>query len=62
MKEYSIGDIAKRLSKKYNVPIKIIGNRGNEKLHEKLMTDCEKEMMKECNDIYIIKQTKEEKK
>ena len=51
---YSIGDIAKELSEKYNVPIKIIGNRGNEKIHEELMTESEKKRLMEHNDMYIV--------
>jgi len=54
MKKYSIGKIATKISKKYNVPIKIIGNRGNEKTHEELMTKAEKKIMIEHDDMYEI--------
>jgi len=54
MKEYSIGKIATSLSKKYKVPIKIIGNRGNEKIQEELMTKDEKKIMNEYKDMYVI--------
>ena len=51
---YSIGDIAKELAEKNNVPIKIVGNRGNEKIHEELMTETEKKPLIEHNDMYIV--------
>jgi len=58
MKKYSIGDIATTLSKKYNVPIQIIGNRGNEKMHEELMTKSERKIMIEHEDMYEIPREK----
>lgn len=51
---YSIGDIAKELSEKHDVPIEIIGNRGNEKIHEELITDLEKKRLIEHDDMYVV--------
>jgi len=56
MKTVVIGDIATEISKKHNVPITIIGNRGHEKMHEELMTNAEKIVMIDFADMYIIPQ------
>jgi FlaA1/EpsC-like NDP-sugar epimerase len=50
MKQYSI----KELADQYSTDHKIIGLRKYEKMEEKLMTDEEKKIVKETDDIYII--------
>lgn len=42
--EYSIMKIAEEFSEKYGVPIRVIGKRAGERLHEPLMMEEEKEM------------------
>jgi FlaA1/EpsC-like NDP-sugar epimerase len=50
MKVYNIKDIASKISKKYNV----IGLRQGEKLSEVLITESEKSLAIEKNNMWII--------
>lgn len=52
---YRIIDIAKAFSEKYNKPIKIVGVRPGEKLHECLINESEKFRTIQEKDTYIIK-------
>ena len=51
MKSYKIIDLANKYSKKH----KKIGLRQGEKLKELLLTENEKKLAKETNDMWIIK-------
>jgi FlaA1/EpsC-like NDP-sugar epimerase len=54
---YKIFDIASYFSKKYNKPIKIIGIRPGEKIHETLISFTESLRTKESLNYYVIKPT-----
>jgi UDP-N-acetylglucosamine 4,6-dehydratase len=55
IKSYRIIDIAKFFSDKYKKPIKIVGIRPGEKLHETLVSYTESLRTEERDDYYIIK-------
>lgn len=52
---FKIIDIAKYFSKKYNKPIKIMGIRPGEKLHECLINESERYRTIKKGDVYVIK-------
>jgi UDP-N-acetylglucosamine 4,6-dehydratase len=52
MKEYNMLEL---LRKRYpDAKIKIIGKREGERLHEPIMTEDEKERVKQCDDYFVI--------
>lgn len=57
--ERSVMEIAKEFSEKYDVPIKLIGNRLGERLHEPLMTEVEHDMATQEGKFWIIDSKKE---
>ena len=55
VRSYRIVDIANRFSKRYGKPIKVIGNRPGEKLHECLINESEKYRTLQKESYYVIK-------
>lgn len=55
VKSYKIIDIAKKFSQRYNKPIKIVGIRPGEKLHECLINQSEKYRTIQKGDVYVLK-------
>ena len=55
VKSFRIMDIAQRFSKLYNKPIKIVGVRPGEKLHERLINESERYRTIKKGDVYVIK-------
>ena len=55
VRSYKIMDVATRFSIKYNKPVKIVGTRPGEKLHECLVSESEKNRTLKIGDMYVIK-------
>jgi FlaA1/EpsC-like NDP-sugar epimerase len=60
LRSMRIIDLANIFSKRYGKPVKIIGMRPGEKLHEALLSDAESPRVRDIGDHYILKAAHEE--